>query len=327
MEKIRKMIKNTPGIIILAVALFVIFLLVVPNFANARNLNNIFKNASVLLIVSIGMTLAILSKQIDMSIGGVICSSAMISAVFLTSFAETTSIVILMTILVGILVGIIFGVFNGVMIAYLNYNYWLVTFASMSIATGLAKIVTNGYIIAGFEKSFRNLGGGEFLGVSSIIYISLFFVIVMAIVTKETKFGMAVYAIGDSEQCAKQSGINVKKVRLLIYMISGALAGFAGVLLISKTNSANVGIGIGYEFDAIAAVIVGGTPFSGGRGGVIGTVIGALLIEAVKSALQLVGLNSFWQQTLIGVFILLIIVIDVVNMKIKTTNQMRRMYK
>lgn len=320
-------LRNAPGIVLAAIVLLILCLLFVPYFSNPTNLSNILKNASVLLIVSIGMTLAILSGQIDMSIGGVVSASAMVGAVVLTSFEETTMLAIVLTVITCVAVGMVFGAFNGYMIAYLKLNYWLVTFASMNMGYGLAKIVTGGSIIAGFERNFRNIGDGTYFGLSSVTIVAIVVVGIMLFILKRTHFGMHVYAVGDSEQCASQSGIDVRKIRMRIYLISGTLAGLGGLLLFSKTNSANVTIGSGYEFDAIAAVIVGGTTFSGGKGGLTGTIIGALLIRSVKSALQLLGFNSFWQQTLIGLFILAVIVIDVVSYKVRTKKQTRRMYK
>jgi ribose transport system permease protein len=327
MSTIRATVKKVPGIMWGAIAIVVVFAFVANNFISLRNIQNILDNTATLIIVSLGMTLTILSGQIDMSIGGVMSASGMIAAIYMKSIENPTTIDIIITIAIGLAVGLAFGLFNGFMIGKLKYNYWLITFATLSIGYGLAQAVTNGNILAGFSKDFRNVAGGKIFGISTIIYIALIITIVMVYMSRRKRLGMHIYAVGDSEVCATLSGINVVKTRFQVYLISGALAGLGGVLLMSKTNSASALSGDGYEFDAIAAAIVGGTPFEGGKGGLVGTVVGALLIEAVKSGLQLIGLSTYWQQTFVGLFILLVIVFDVINSTRKKTAAMRRIYR
>lgn len=325
---VKQNIKKVSGIMWASLLMVVLMLIFVPNFSQPRNFDNILKNTAVLLIISIGMTMAILSSQIDLSIGGVMSASAMISAMYLSRFEEPTAVQILITFLIGIIVGLAFGLINGVMIGIFKYNYWLVTFATMSMGYGLAQVVTNGNIIAGFSKTFRHVADGKMGGaVSNVIIITILIVAIMMLLLARTRFGMHIYAVGDSEQCAAQSGIVVPRIRILVYAISGILAGLGGVLLVSKTNSASATIGNGYEFDAIAAVIIGGTPFEGGKGGLGGTVIGALVIQAFKAGLQLMGVSSYWQQTLVGIFILLIIVVDVISENRKLIKKTRRIYR
>lgn len=325
---VKQNIKKVSGIMWASLLMVVLMLIFVPNFSQPRNFDNILKNTAVLLIISIGMTMAILSSQIDLSIGGVMSASAMISAMYLSRFEEPTAVQILITFLIGIIVGLAFGLINGVMIGIFKYNYWLVTFATMSMGYGLAQVVTNGNIIAGFSKTFRHVADGKMGGaVSNVIIITILIVVIMMLLLARTRFGMHIYAVGDSEQCAAQSGIVVPKIRILVYAISGILAGLGGVLLVSKTNSASATIGNGYEFDAIAAVIIGGTPFEGGKGCLGGTVIGALVIQAFKAGLQLMGVSSYWQQTLVGIFILLIIVVDVISENQKLIKKTRRIYR
>jgi len=321
-------LKKVSGIMWASLLMIVIMFIFVPNFSQFRNFDNILKNTAVLLIVSIGMTMAILSSQIDLSIGGVMSASAMICAMYLNQFENPSIGQILVTFLIAILVGLCFGLLNGILIGKYKYNYWLVSFATMSMGYGLAQIVTNGNIIAGFSKRFRHVADGKLGGtISNVILISALIVIIMVIVLKRTRFGLHIYAVGDSEQCAAQSGISITKIRILIYVISGILAGLGGALLVSKTNSANTTLGNGYEFDAIAAVIIGGTPFDGGKGGLVGTVIGALIVQAFKSGLQLMGVSTYWQQTLVGIFILVIIVFDVISMNRKNLKKTRRIYR
>ena len=150
--------------------------------------------------------------------------------------------------------------------------------------------------------------------------------VITVLVLYKTKFGLHIYAIGDSEICAANSGINVKRTRFWVYAISGLTAGLAAVLLLARTNSAGATIGEGYEFSAIAAVVIGGTAMEGGKGGFKGTIFGAIFISAMKNGLQLIGLSNYWQQVLLGVVIIAIILYDVINAKVRFKKSLRRVY-
>lgn len=325
--KARKIVRKIPSIVYGIIALMIFFTLLNPSFINPINIQNIFKNASVLTIVSMGAAMAILSGKIDLSIGYVMSFSAVVAGMIIKSAESATAIVLLLGSLAGILIGAIFGLFNGIMIGKMKFDYWLVTFASMSIAQGGVLVVSNGNIISGYEKSFRAFADAEILGVPMVIISAIIICGIMIFVTTKTRFGYAVYAVGDSEECAFKSGIHVANVRVWVYLLSGILAGFGGIMLAARTNSASATLGMGYEFNAIAAVIVGGTPFDGGKGGLLGTVFGSILIAVMKSGLQFSGLNSYWQTLLIGVFIMIIIVGDVVSENMRKKKEMRRVYK
>lgn len=327
MKRVKNIFKHVPGILVGILILILIFAVLNPLFLSRQNIINILNNAAVLLIVSCGMTMAILSGQLDMSVGGTATFSAMIVGIYMSRFEEPSVIQILIGVMAGILIGAVFGIFNGIMIGYFKYNYWLVTFSTMSIGYGLAQVVTRGKIISGYGKAFRSISAKPILGMPSLIWVSLIVLAAFLVITYKTRFGMHLYAVGDSEQCAWQSGINVEKIRFIIFTLSGCLAGFGGALLVAKTNSASPIIGNGYEFDAIAAVIIGGTPFAGGKGGLFGTLIGAVSLCAIKTGLQIIGFSVYVQQVFIGIFILAIIVVDVMGEKRKMKNEGRRIYK
>jgi len=253
--------------------------------------------------------------------------SAIVASMIITSREETTIGLIILGCLAGVAVGVIFGFFNGIMIGKYKFDYWLITFSSMAIAQGLSLVVSNGRIISGYSKNFRALADGRILGISSIIIVAVFICAIMIFISTRTRFGYAIYSVGDSEECANKSGINVTKTRIWIYTISGLMAGLGGILLASKTNSASSALGMGYEFNAIAAVVVGGTPSEGGRGGLLGTVFGSIFIAVMKSGLQFVGLTAHWQTLMIGFFIMAIIVSDVTISKLKLKKELRRIYK
>ena len=330
MGRMKTIIKKVPGLVWASIILILLLSIFAKNFTASRNIENILKNSSILVVVSIGMTMTILSQQIDLSIGGVMSLSGTMAAFYIQPLGEDiTGFNIIVALLIGVAVGLVVGIFNGLMIGVLKYNFWLVTFATMSIAYGITQGITGGYKVAGYSSLFRKTlsSGTEILGISNMVYISLIIIVIMALVLRYTRFGMHIYAVGDSEQCSRQSGINVKKLRFAVYTISGALAGLGGVLLIARVNYASAIVGSGYEWDAIAAVIIGGTSFEGGKGSIWGAAFGALIIAAVKSGLQLLGLGNYVQQTLIGLFILIVIIVDVLSTQRRSIQALRRVYK
>lgn len=319
--------KKGSGMLWAVWGLILVFAFTAPGFATFQNVQNILKNTSVLLILACGMTLVIISHQLDLSIGGIATFAGMVAGYYIQPFTSPSAFNIIIAIFIGILVGAAFGAFNGLMIGFFKYNYWLITFATMSIGFALAQVITGGNIISGFSKSFRSLANSNLLNIPGVVWFAAAIVLIIGILSYKTCFGMHVYAVGDSEQCAEQSGIKVSRLRFLIYLLSGTLAGLGGVLLAAKTNSASPVSGTGYEFDAVAAVVVGGTPMDGGKGGIIGTLIGAISIAAIKVGLQLIGLNNYVQQVFIGLIILVIIVFDVLQAQRVQKKQSRRIYK
>ena len=310
---------------ILAAAL--IFGCFAPGFFLWMNLENILRNTSILLIVSIGSTMAILSAKIDLSVGGIMTFSGMAAAVLLKQSEDPGPVMVIAALAAAVAVGSLFGAINGYFIGVKRYDNWLITFATMSVSFGLAQVVTGGNIISGFNKTVRFLGDGKWGTVSVLLIVTVITVGIMWFCLRNTRFGMHIYAVGDSEQCAELSGVKVKRTNFLIYLFSGLFAGLSGFLLLSKTNSMGPIAAEGYEFIAIAATIVGGTSFDGGKGGLGGTIFGALFIAVVKNGLQLIGLNVYWQQTCVGFFILAIIIIDAVGSQLKKKKRMRRLYR
>lgn len=325
--KVKDVLKKIPAIAWGILAVILIFIFFADGFILPRNLFNILGNTSVLMIASVGMTFAILSQQIDISIGGVMSVSGLAAAMFVKGIDEPSVCQVFLAFIIASLIGLAFGVFNGLMIGVLNYNYWLITFATMSIGYGMAEVINNGNVVSGLSKNFRNVADGKFLGIRTVVYVAAAVMIVMCWILYKTRFGMHIYAVGDSEKCAENSGIQVSKIRFAIYSISGLLAGFAGALLAAKTNSAGPIGAEGYEWNAIAATIIGGTSFSGGQGGLAGTVVGAFIMTVIINGLQLLGLSNYWQQVFKGLFILIVIVINVLGDRRKAIESQRRVYK
>lgn len=326
MNKLKTGVARIPGIFwgILAAGLF--FALTADNFLHPKNLEQVLNSTAILLVISIGSTMAILAAKIDLSVGGIATFAGMVAAVYLHSVDDPGIPQVLVAIVISVAVGTAMGAFNGYMIGYRKFDNWLITFSTMSIGFGLSQVITGGNIISGYNKTVRFLGDGEIFGVKVLLFVTLILTALMIFVIRNTRFGMHIYAVGDSEVCAAVSGVNVAKTNFLIYLISGAFAGFCGFLLLSKTNSMGPTTADGYEFNAIAAVIVGGTTFDGGKGGLGGTVLGALFIAIVKNGLQHIGLSIYWQQAFVGIFILCIILIDVINERRKAKRAQRRLY-
>lgn len=326
MNRIKSSIKGISGSMWAGIALILIFAVVIENYLGARNVMNILRNSSALVAVAAGMTMIILLGEIDMSVGGVITIAATVAGTYLQSMEVVTVGNVLLGAVICAAVGLAFGIFNGYMIGIRRFNYWLVTFGSMSMGFGLAKGITNGGVLSGFDPKFRWISMGDVLGISMCIIWAVLICVIVSFMQYKTRFGLHLYALGDSEACAMNSGIDVRKTRFLAYAFSGLMAGIAAILLLARTNSAGATVGEGYEFNAIAAVVIGGTTMDGGKGGFKGTIFGAIFISAMKNGLQLIGLSNYWQQVLLGVVIIAIILYDVINSKLHQKKSLRRVY-
>jgi len=305
-------LKKLPGIVYGLVIIIAFFSVTADYFLTFLNMMNILKHASVLIVVSLGMTLAILLGKNDMSVGSIMSLVGVVTGICLHR-----GMPVFIAICFGLAIGCGIGFINGYLIGFKKFDYWIVTFANMGIAQSLALVISNGATIPGFDSSFRFLGDGQIYGVPVSIIIAIAITLGIMNLTYNTKYGSNIYSVGGNEQVARYSGINTDNVIFKTYLLSSILAGFAGVLLISKVNSASPIAGSGYEFDAIAATLIGGTPFEGGRGGVFGTLIGACIIATLRNGLNMLGFTPPIQFTLIGFIIILIIIFDVLNEKYK----------
>ncbi len=213
-------------------------------------------------------------------------------------------------IVVGLAIGILLGCFNGQMITRLKIPPFVATLGMLSIARGMTMLWTKGFPITGLGDGFAVLGTKSWLGVPAPVWIAGSLIVVFTIITKKTRFGRHIYAIGGNETTARFSGLNVNRIKVLVYTLAGALSAVAGLILTSRLDSAQPNAGTGYELDSIAAVVIGGTSLSGGRGSVSGTVIGCLIIGVLNSGLVLLDVSPFWQQVVKGAVILVAVAID-----------------
>jgi ribose transport system permease protein len=279
------------------------------------------RQISVNICISVGMTLVVLTAGIDLSIGSVLALCGAITAGLLKNGIEMPSsnlyigFTILGATVAGLLVGSLLGWFNGWTITKFKVPPFVATLAMLTIARGLTMLWTKGFPITGLGENFAHLGTGWLLGIPLPVWISGVIVFIAVVITNKTKLGRYIYAIGGNESAATLSGINIKKIKIAVYTIAGALAGVGGLLVTSRLDAAQPNAGTGYELDSIAAVVIGGTSLSGGRGSVLGTVLGAIIIGVLNNGLVLLNVSPFWQQVVKGFVILIAVVIDKANSK------------
>lgn len=282
---------------------------------------NILRQISVNLCLSIGMTLIILSGGIDLSVGailalaGAIAAGALKHGIPLPMFDVLIQFTLAGAIVSGIVVGLLLGWFNGFMITQFRIPPFVATLGMFSIARGLTMLWTGGFPVTGLGDDFTFLGTGSFLGMPMPVWITAFLVALFVVITRKTRFGRYIYAIGGNERAALLTGLRVNRIKIWVYTLGGGLAGVAGLLVTARLDSAQPNAGLGYELDAIAAVVIGGTSLSGGKGSVMGTVLGCLIIGVLNNGLFLLNVSPFWQQVIKGSIILAAVAIDRVNSK------------
>lgn len=289
------------------ITLVIIMTILSPVFLSPRNLANVVKQIAINGVLAIGMTVVLLTGGIDLSVGSVVAISSIVAAYFGKADSTTPLAV---TMLLSILTGVAVGVVNGLFIAYLKIVPFIVTLATMTIVRGLALLVTNGVPIFGLSSQMISLANGSFLGLPNLIFFLLGLFLLVLLLLNGTVFGKRIYAVGGNLQSAVYSGINARLIQLSAYAISGFCAGLAGLLIASRITSGNPTTGTGYETDAIAAAVIGGVSMSGGKGFLLGTIVGALIIGVIQNGLDILGISSYYQDIVQGVIILIAVLLD-----------------
>jgi putative xylitol transport system permease protein len=301
--------------IYLAFAILVITLsLANKYFLTQNNISNVLLQTSINGVLAFGMTFVIIARGIDLSVGSVLALAGIVAA----SFATTSSIAgvpgspypVFVALAAGILIGTVAGAIVGVIVARFAVPAFVATLGMLSAARGLTLIYAGGRPVPALTPEFRWIGNGNLFGVPAPVLVFAVVFLCSWFVLSRTRFGRYVYAVGGNPRAAKTSGIDVIRIRFVVYVICGALAGLAGMLLAARTGSALTQAGIGYELDAIAAVVIGGVSLSGGVGRVTGTLIGALIIGVMNNGLDLMGIESYYQQVLKGVLIVGAVMLD-----------------
>lgn len=288
------------------VVMIILATIVNPDFLSMSNFTNILRQVSIIGIISLGMTVVMLSGGIDLSVGSVL---AVIGVVIFQVLNGTGNL--FLAILAGIGTGIFVGLLNGVMIAKAKIASFIATLGVMASARSLSLFIANGGSISGSQESYTLIANGELLGISYPVYFFLIITLLLYLLMHHTPFGRYVYAIGSNEKAALLSAIRVDRVKILIYMLMGALVGIASIIESSRLNSiSSASSGMGYELDAIAAVIIGGTRMSGGKGKILGTFIGVLILGILNNMMNLMNISPYLQGLVKGLIIIVAVILQ-----------------
>lgn len=293
------------GLIALCVGLFI----ATPHFLTVPNLINIGVHSATVAILAFGMTFVIVTAGIDLSVGSVAALGAMTSAYF---FAEV-GLPGWTTLLIGLLIGLLAGAISGISIAYGKLPAFIATLAMMSIARGITLVISQGSPIP-TAPAVNALGKNHF-GIPMPILMMALAGIVCWFILSRTVLGRSMYAIGGNMEAARLSGLPVKRILVMVYGLAGVYAALAGLVMAGRLSSAQPQAGVGYELDAIAAVVIGGASLAGGSGKATGTLIGAILLAVIRNGLNILQVSSFWQQIIIGVVIAVAVGFDVIRNK------------
>jgi ribose transport system permease protein len=277
-----------------------------PDFLTISNLMTIGLQAAVRALLAIGELLVIISGGIDLSVGTAMSLSMVTMGLYVINSHGSLEIGMLIAIATGVLVGLV----NGTLVAFLGLPPFIITLGMLGIAQGLALTLSSGFSMYGFPKEFNFLGGGQIIGIPVPIIILAVVALVASFIFRETRLGRYAYAIGGGEEAARRAGIPVRRFKVAIYAFCGGLVGISSIVLSSRINSAHPGIGLGYELDAIAAVVIGGASLMGGRGNVSGAIIGALTMAAIRFGLNVMAVTPFIQQIVIGVILIIAVYLD-----------------
>ncbi len=288
-------------LLVVLLVLGTIFSLLTDTFLTIPNMLNVLLQISIIAILGFGVTIIIISAGIDLSLGSVMALVGMGTAAILTSSIPS----IFLAILGGLLIGGIVGFINGITVAYIHLPAFIATLAMMSIARGVALVVTNAIPIYNLPESFLFLGSGFLWGVPTPIYVMISLYFILDFILRKTKFGRYTYAIGGNEEATRLSGINIKRYKLLVYVVGGICTGVAGILFTARLGSGQPTAGVGYELDAITAAILGGTNLFGGSGNLIGTLIGAFVMGVINNGQALLNISSYVQNIVRGIIVIL----------------------
>ena len=303
-KKILKLKIKFYGIWLVLILICVALALFTNTFFTISNLTNIARQVSVNVIIACGMTVVIITGGIDLSVGAMLAFSSFIMADIMKSFGLALGLC------AGLVAGMVMGMINGLIVSRRKSMAFVVTLGTMTIWRSFTAIYSGGLPISDFSAGFESIASGNFLIFPIPFLIALFTVVLCKFLLEWTKFGKYAYAIGSNTVAAQNCGVNVNAIITSAYMICGGLAALAGIVLTSRLGAASVQGGLGYEMDGIAAVVIGGTSLSGGRGRVAGTLAGALVMGVLRNGLNLLGVTANWQQTVMGIVIIVAILWD-----------------
>lgn len=298
------------GIAVPLLLILVVVAVVNPVFYNADNLINVLRQSSFVFIIAVAMTFVLVAAGLDLSVGSVLALAGVTSGLALLAGVSTP-----LAVGIGIATGAGVGLFNGFVIARLDIPSLIVTLGMMYLARGLVQVLTRGTPVYPLPDSFNFLGQGSLGGIPIVVWVAGLLGALGHVVLAHTTFGRAIYAVGGNRETARVSGINVTAVIVWIYILAGAAAGLAGVLITGRLGSAMANSGIGMELQVIAAVIIGGTSMFGGAGSILGTLIGVLFMSVLANSMVLMKISVYWQSVVVGAIIIIAVGIDQYNRK------------
>ena len=301
-----RVIKQNMGILAGFILLLVLLSVFADNFLSWANMVNLMRSVSTNAILAIGVMLSIMLAGIDLTCGALVALSGVVGVMSMAQFGMPLPVALISGLLIGLLVGLL----NGLVIAYTGIHPFVVTLAMQSICRGAAYLAAGGQPVTVRSRTFTALGNGYIGPIPlPVVYMLVLFFLLYLLLNK-TRLGRHIYALGGNPTAAKYSGINVTRVKIFVWSVSGLLAAFAGVVLASRMSSGQPTAGVGYETDAIAAAVIGGTSMYGGVGRTSGVFIGVLIIGMISNGLNLLHVNSFWQYVIKGVIILVAVYFD-----------------
>ena len=298
-------VMQSVGILPVLILIFIGFSLMTPNFATESNIMNIVRQSSINTVLAAGMTFVIITGGIDLSVGSILGATAVMSMV--TSLSPELG---LLSIPVALMGGLLMGTLNGVMVAYIGLPPFIATLGTYTALRGAAYLLAGGTTVINNNITFEWIGNSYLGSIPWLVVIGFVVIAICWFILRKTTLGMHVYAVGGNANAARLTGIKVGMVLTFVYALSGLLSGLGGIMSASRLYSANGNLGVGYELDAIAAVVLGGTSLSGGIGSITGTLIGALIIAAMNNGMTLMGVSYFWQLVIKGCVIIIAVLID-----------------
>jgi len=299
------------GLLIVMIFIIAILAIIKPNFVSLGNITNVLRQISINGLLAIGMTFVIISGGIDLSVGSLVGLAGILAAVF----AKNHELNVMIPVLIGCLSTLTMGFINGLVISHLRVPPFIQTLGMLSIARGIAYIICQAKPVNGLSKQFLAIGLNYWLGIPIPVLVLIVTFIIGLFILYRTKFGRYIFAIGGNEEAALTSGLKVKQIKIGAYAISGLFSGLAGVILASRVSAGLAISGEGYEFSAVAAVVIGGTTLKGGEGTMWGTILGVLLIGLIKNGMDLLGVTSYYQLIVTGAIIILSVTLDMLAKK------------
>ena len=295
------------GMVVALLLICGIFSITSPVFLTQPNIANILNQVAINAVLAVGATFVILSGGIDLGLGSYVAITGVLTAMSVQNEAFPLPV----GLAVGLCSGTIIGLVNGVVITKGKIAPFVVTLGMMTITRGAALVISNGRPVSNLSDSFNDLSVNSLFGVQYPIIIVLVVIAAAAIILNKTIFGRRVYAVGGNDEATRAAGISVDRVKIYVYALAGGLAGLAGILQASRITTGQPNIGVGYELDAIAAVVIGGTSLSGGFGKLSGTIVGALIIGVINNGLDLLNVSSYYQQIVKGSIIIGALLLDI----------------